>query len=265
MSDTETPPEGQSWGKTIWWGLKVGVVVILLMFSELFSLLEIPLRVLFGWLFYLVEVIPRTQINFELLLCSLGALLLGMAGMQCLMSRLRAANRWPWRWTLTWCAMLVVMFSTSIAAVGIVHQTGWLFRLRGWIEMGGMGTQMKAVNNAKQVVLAARQYASEHNGMFPEVCAEMMPGIVSDSRIFWATMDRGMPLEPLVYAGAGIRDTDDGSLLVVWSPRPSSSGRRVIARLDGSAEIIREKEFQTLLAAYRVRLFQHNAAAGAPR
>jgi hypothetical protein len=265
MSDTETPPEGRSWGKTIWWGLKVGVVIILLMFSELFSLLEIPLRVLFGWLFYLVEVIPRTQINVELLTCSLGALLLGMAGMQYLMSRLHAANRWPWRWTLAWCAMLVVMFSTSIAAVGIVHQVGWLFRLPVWIEWSGMGTQMKAANNAKQMVLAARQYASEHDGKLPDTCAEMMPEIVSDSRIFWATVDRGMPLEPLVYAGAGIRDTGDGSLLVVWSPRPSSSGRRVIARLDGSAELVREDKFQEMLAAYRERLFQHNAAAGTPR
>ena len=266
MSDVETTPGGPSWGRTIWKGLKWGALVsMLLILQNPFSLLEIPLRVLFGWLFYLIEVIPRTQINIELLLCSLGALLLGMAGMQWLMSRLRTANRWPWRWTLTWCGILIVMFSTSIAAVGLVHQVGWLFRLPVWIEWGGMGTQMKAVNNAKQVVLAARQYASEHDGKFPEVCAEMMPEIVSDSRIFWATVDRGMPLEPLVYAGAGMRDTDDGSLPVVWSPRSSTNGRRVIARLDGSAELVREEKFQELLAAYREHLFRHNAAAGTPR
>lgn len=238
---------------------------MLMFFPELFSLLELPFHLAFGWLFYLIEVVPQTQFNVELLLCSLGALLLGTFGLQLLMSRLRASNRWPWRWTLAWCAMLVVMFSTSIAAVGIVHQTGWLFRLPGWIEMGGMGTQMKAVNNAKQVVLAARQYASAHDGKFPEFCAEMMPEIVTDSRIFWASVDRNMPVEPLVYAGAGLRDTDYGNLLVVWSPRPSANGRRVIARLDGSAEVVREEKFQEMLAAFRERLFQHEAAAKTPR
>lgn len=245
------------------------VAVLLVLFVGLplliMGLLEIPFRLLIGWAPYLADVIPQTQVNLELWLCSLGALALGMVGLQWLMSRLRAQQRWPWRWTLAWCAMLIVMFSTSIAAVGIVHQTGWLFRLDRWIEMRGVAIQMSAVNHAKQMVIAAKQYASLHDGKLPEVCADMVPEIVTDSRIFWATMDRNMPLEPLIYAGAGLRDTDPGDLLVVWSSRPSADGWRVIERLDGSAELAREKEFQKLLAQLRQTLSSRKANAQMPR
>lgn len=269
MSDVLTAVSGPAAGGRFWrlvkWTLRVFLVLFLVLFMFGAGFLEVPFHLLLGWAPYLAHVVPQTQVNVELLLCSLGALLLGMAGMQWLTSRLRAPKRWPWRWTLTWCGILIVMFGTSIAAVGIVHQVGWLFRLPGWIEMGGMGTQTKALSNAKQVVLAAKQYASAHDGKFPESCAEMMPEIVTDSRIFWASVDRNMPLEPLVYAGAGLRDTDYGNLLVVWSPRTSADGRRVIARLDGSAEVIREEKFQEMLAAFQERLFSHESAAKTPR
>lgn len=269
MSDVLTavsrPATGGRFWRLVKWTLRVLLVLFLVSFLFAAGLLEVPFRLLLGWAPYLVHVVPQTQVNMELLLCSLGALALGMIGMQWLMSRLRAPQRWPWRWTLTWCAMLVVMFSTSIAAVGIVHQAAWLFRLPVWIEWSGMGTQIKTMMNAKQVVLAARQYASAHDDKFPESCAEMMPEIVTDSRIFWVSVDKNMPLEPLVYAGAGLRDSDHGDWPVVWSPRPSANGQRVIARLDGSAEVIGEEKFQEMLAAFRERLLQPGAAAKTPR
>lgn len=269
MSDAVTVTPGPSSGGMIWrlvkWVLRVILILCLGLLLLGAGLLEVPLRLLIGWAPYLAQVVPQTQVNVELLLCSLGALLLGMVGMQCLMSQLRAPNGWPWRWTLIWCGILIVMFSTSIAAVGIVHQVGWLFRLPNWITWSGMSVQVKSLNNAKQVLLAARQYARDHEGRFPDTYADMMPEIVSDSHVFWATMDLGMPSEPLVYAGAGMRDSDDGSLPVVWSSRPSTSGRRVIARLDGSAEVVREEKFQEMLAAFRESALRRDAAAEVPR
>ncbi len=266
MNGVETKPASRSWGKKIWWGLKVAVVVIILIFFlGLFSLLELPFRLVFGWVFYLVEVVPQTRINPELLLSSSAALLLSITGMQWLMRKFCDRNRWPWRFTLAWCGILVVMFGTSIAAVGIVHQTGWLFRLPKWIEMRGFSMQAQAMNNAKQVLLAAKQHAKDHDGRLPDTCAEMMPEIVSEARIFWATVDRGMPLEPLVYAGAGMSDTDAGNLLVIWTPRPSADGRRVVMRLDGSGSFVREEEFQSMLVSRQAFLNRHEAAVKTPR
>lgn len=274
MSESETPPVRLGWSRILTKLVKGVLYTILALFlvvmvieivMESIVLLQVPVHLLIGWTFYLVRVVPQTEMNAELLLCSLGALLLAMAGMQWLMSRLFAKGRWPWRWTLTWCGLLIVMFCTSIAAVGIVHQVGWLFRLPVWIEWSGMGTQMKAVNNAKQVLLAALQHARDHEGRLPDTCAEMMPEIVHDSRIFWASADRNMPVEPLVYAGAGMHDTDDGNLPVVWTPRPSADGKRVVTRLDGSSQIVGEEEFQTMLASRRVFFARREAAAKTPR
>jgi hypothetical protein len=254
--------DSENW-RVIWKVLKwlliiVGVLLLLLSLllfitNQTLVLLEPPYHLAVGWVSYLWRVIPQVQFNMELLLCSLGALALGMIGMQSLMSRLTSGRRWPWRFTWMWCAVLIVMFCTSIAAVGIVHQTGWLFRLPLWFD-SSMGQQMKALNNAKQVILSAHQYAKDHDGRFPDTYADMMQEIVTDSRIFWASVDRDMPPEPLIYAGAGMRDTDDGSLPVVWSAHATSNGRRVVAMLDGHAEIVREEKFQEMLAALRERL-----------
>jgi hypothetical protein len=231
------------------------ILVVLWYVDRFLGLAELPFHLVFGWLPYLCRVIPQTQINVELLLCSAGALALGIIGLQALMSRLLSGRRWRWRYTLVWCAALIVMFCTSIAAVGIVHQTGWLFRLPRWIDWTGMSSQIKTMINAKQVLLAALNYASAHDGKLPDTCAEMMPEIVPDARIFWGSMDINMPLEPLVYAGAGLRETDAADLPVVWSAQIGFNGRRAVARIDGSAAIVREEEFQVMLA----RLLEHLA------
>lgn len=269
MSDVLTAASGPSTEGRFWrlvkWALRVFLVLFLASFLLAAGLLEVPFRLLLGWAPYLAHVVPQTQVNVELLLCSLGALALGMIGLQWLMSRLRTPLRWSWRWTLACCAMLVVMFSTSIAAVGIVHQVGWLFRLPKWIEWSGFGVQTQALNHAKQVLLAARQHAKDHGGRLPDTCAEMMPEIVSEARIFWTTVDRGMPLEPLIYAGAGLSDTDDGDLLVIWTPRPSADGRRVVMRLDGSSSFVREEEFQNMLVSRQAFFNRQEAAAKLPR
>ena len=264
MSDTErTPERSPAVGmvrKVVKWILIIIAVLylplslLLWLSNQSVLLLEPPCRLLFGWVFYLAEVLPRTRFNLELLLSSLGALVLGTTGLQWLMRTFCGRSRWPWRFTLAWCGVLIVMFGTSIAAVGIVHQIGWLFRLPQWVDMRGMGTQVKAMSNARQVMLAVRQYAGAHNGKFPNSCADMMPEIVTDSRIFWVSVDKNMPLEPLVYAGAGLHDTDFGNLPVVWAPRPSADGRRVVARLDGSAEVVREDKFQEMLAQWQEHL-----------
>ena len=260
MSEAETSPQRSRWFRVILLGLKCSLFLIcLLVVDQLLVLLELPFHLVFGWVPYLGRVIPQMQINVELLLCSLGALVLGMMGMQSLMSRLTSGRRWPWRFTWMWCAILIVMFCTSIAAVGIVHQTGWLFRLPLWFDMS-MGQQMKALNNAKQVILSAHQYAKDHDGRLPDTYADMIPEIVTDSRIFWASVDHDMPPELLIYSGVGLHDTDDGSLPVVWSAHASLKGRRVVAMLDAHAEIVREEKFQEMLAALRESLVWRKAA-----
>lgn len=225
--------------------------------------LGIPFRLALGWIPYLFDVVPKTQLNLELLLSSLGALLLAATGLQFFMSRLFASGRWPWRWTLMWCGLLIVMFGTSIAAVGVVHQTGWLFRLPSWSDWRGRGLRTsRAKMNALQVMIAARTHAGNHGGKFPDTSAEFKE--MTDPRFFWVAMDSQDVLEPLVYAGAGLNDHDPGDLPVVWSPRPNTDGWRVVARLDGITETMHEDKFQEVLTKLREHLAKQADASKGP-
>lgn len=244
-------------------GLLWTILVLLLLLTLMSVAIELPVHLVAGWLFYLIEVVPQVRINVELLLCSLGALLAGIVGLQWLIVRFRGCHRWSWRFTLAWYGLLTVMFGTSIAAVGIVHQTGWLFRTPTWIEWTGMGRQTKAMNNAKQVLLCALYYAKDHDGNLPTTWVDMIKdNAVADGRIFVAPVDSGSVMEPLVYAGTGLSDTDHGNLPVIWTPRPDLRGKRVVTRLDGSSQVVSEKEFQEMLAMFREH---HAKKAGASR
>lgn len=241
-------PAGRRWLKRLlilWLVLSV----LLFLLNQSFVLLEPPVRLALGWVLYLRGVIPRVHMNAELLLCSLGALVLGMLGMQGLMRRLVTQWQWAWRHTFVWCAVLIVMFCTSIAAVGIVHQIGWLFRLPNLGVEDDMSSLVVAERYAMQVVSLAKWYAHDHGGRFPDTFAEF----AADPEIFMVALDQDEPLEPLIYVGEGLRDTDSGYLPVVWSSRPNSEGLRVVGRLNGKTELIKEEKFQELLAEFRER------------
>lgn len=100
-----------------------------------------------------------------------------------------------------------------------------------------------------QVVSLAKWYAHDHGGRFPDTFAEF----AADPEIFMVALDQDEPLEPLIYVGEGLRDTDSGYLPVVWSSRPNSEGLRVVGRLNGKTELIKEEKFQELLAEFRER------------
>ncbi len=230
------------------------VVITLVLFIVLagaIELLEPPFRLLFGWLFHLRNVLPALSWSLETILCSIGALLLGVTGLHVLMPQL-TGKPWPMRWSVAWCGLLTLLFATSIAAVGIVHQTGWLLRAP-WFETRYFAA-MQAVNNARQVIVSCHQFAAKHHECFPSSFDELgSDGIVADTRIYFGRPDRNMPEETWVYLGAGLTTTDDHTLPVLISPSISPSHQRILGRLDGSTELVDESEVQLALE----RLRQH--------
>lgn len=209
--------------------------------------LEFIAHAIAGWVPYLVKVIPQITWNPEITACSLGALVLGVLGLHWLMPRLLPGRRWPLRWSLAWCGLLVVLFATSIAAVGVVHQVAWLFRAPQWIDIRGMSHLVKSVSNARQVHITLRQYADKHDGLLPNDYRQLIGNIITDSRICFGRIERDGPDEPWVYLGAGLSVLDDSALPVLVSPRSNSRGERILARLDGSVEVISEAVFKRAL------------------
>jgi hypothetical protein len=231
------------------------VVLLLILLAGAFELLEAPFRLLFGWLFHLRNVLPALSWSLESILCSLGALLLGVAGLHLLMPKL-TGRAWPLRWSIAWCGLLTLLFATSVAAVGIVHQTGWLFRAP-WFETKFFSA-MRSVNHARQVIMSCHQYAAKHHGSFPSGLHKLgSDGIVEDTRIYFGRPDRNMPEEAWVYLAAGLKTTDDHALPALLSPSINPAHERIIGRLDGSAELVDEAEVEKAL-----KLLQQHWNAG---
>lgn len=222
-------------------------LVLLIVLAGAIELLEPPFRLLFGWLFHLRNVLPALSWSLETVLCSLGALLLGVTGLHLLMPKL-TGKPWPMRWSVAWCGLLTLLFATSIAAVGIVHQTGWLFRAP-WFEDRSRSVAVSSISNAKQVVIACKIHAEENNGRWPDSLeALVQSGVVDTEKIFFSQVTRKQPPAPWIYLGAGVSETDDSSTVVLISSQTSPEAPMVVARLDGSAEYIaKTSELQKIL------------------
>ncbi len=220
---------------------------VLLGFFATGLLFDFVFALLFGWLKYLAHVVPRMRFNVEIALCSAVALTLATIGLHRILRRWRSARndgqRWRAGWTIRITAMLLLMFATSIAATGIVHQVGWLFRAEDLTYNAGIGRTSHALSNVKQTMLGIRMYSGDHEEILPKTLEELMPKYCTSMRIFFVHLDRNEPPERILYF-PGYKATDPEDTIIVASPRPLD-GQRVIGLNDGSARPIDESEFQT--------------------
>lgn len=110
---------------------------------------ELPFRLLFGWISFLRRTLPQITWNLEAIAGFALTLVLLVAAAHALARRARAARApeappWPLKWTCIGVAGLVCMFGTSVASAGLAHQTLWLLSdeapmvenswERGWIQ-----------------------------------------------------------------------------------------------------------------------------------
>lgn len=126
-------------------GCLVAVLIAFLLIVEVgsygfFPALKVPLLLAFGWIRYLNRVIPLITPNW-------GALIVGVIGLGLLVVGVHfflrwlyrswnhgeveaaiAERKWYTRWTIVGTVLFILMFATSIAFIGTVHQLGWLIK-----------------------------------------------------------------------------------------------------------------------------------------
>ncbi|HEY2588885.1 MAG TPA: hypothetical protein VGI81_24290, partial [Tepidisphaeraceae bacterium] len=119
-------------------GWVVGVLV-LLTFLECMGIwipgLDILFELLSGWITFLVRVMPKVQVRWDLVVSTaIYAIVLvggahGFLRWLCReMSRGPAGvsagpvPRWRWRWTLSGFLIVILMFTAGMAAIGVLHQ-----------------------------------------------------------------------------------------------------------------------------------------------
>ena len=227
----------------------IGFVFLGVFIGEAGLIFDLVFSLLFGWWKYLAHVVPRMRFNAEIALCSAVALALATIGLHRILRRWRNARgdgeRWRAGWTIRVTAMLLLMFATSIAATGIFHQVGWLFRAEGLTYNAGIGRITMALSNVKQTILGIRMYSGDHEEILPKTLEELVPKYCTSNRILFVQLDRDEPPERIVYF-PGYKETDPQDTIIVASPRPLD-GQRAVGLNDGSARPMDESEYQSLM------------------
>jgi hypothetical protein len=143
-------------------------------------------EVLFGWTSYLYRVVPQVKFNWA----GVGSGAISLAGLVFLgqfmgtwLWRNLAVTagivpaRWKWSWTLGGAAIVVLLFASGIAAVGMTHQTAWLARsdrpLFGY-KTRESANRVKCASEMKTLGQAMLHYASEHQGSMPDTLESMV-------------------------------------------------------------------------------------------
>jgi hypothetical protein len=237
------------------WRIACDIVITLLLFGFLLNIFgEVLLRLLFGWASFLSEVVPNVEINYKMIVSSLSALVLAVGGAHYLIRSFRGEKPWKLRWTLLASAGLMVLFGTSIAAIGIVYQMGWLARQRSIFDYEGDFAFVRQRNEARVIAWACQQFAeSEPEHRLPLSLDELGEELVSEHRLLYHADDEGGP-RPWIYLGADLKESDPDHLPVLVSPRLTTGGKRVLATLDGVARITTDDEVEKAIEQWRRHL-----------
>lgn len=243
-------------------GVGLAVSVLFLAFLLLFCFDTIPFEfvglLLFGWISYLGRVFPQMTFNPEIAIDAVVAFGLAVFGLHRVLSwwvkqTKDGSERWRFAWTMKISAMVLLLFGTSIAAVGIVHQIAWLCREGKWIELSGRGKQTFELMNLKQVGTAAKLYAMDHQERFPKTLEELVPDYLGDRELLFTRAMDGEPPQMVEYF-PGYGERDDAGIVIVASPRPMEGpkGRkRAVIYTDISGVVIPEAQFQEAIQKQR--------------
>lgn len=109
-------------------------LVIILLYWGIFALLELPYRLLVGWVPHLGRTLPAVAWSPALLLKGAGLACAAVVGSSLL---LRAWTSLPadrrWKGAIGFSILTGLVFGAAMSAGGVLHQAGWLLRAE-WIE-----------------------------------------------------------------------------------------------------------------------------------
>lgn len=156
--------------------MKVFAVVLIgcfVLFAAL-TTFEGGVTVLFGWFPFLQRVLPNVSGDRLNVTVSIVALVLFAAGVHWLgwswrrRSEPATDRAWKLRWTVSIVATVFLLFTAGISAVGIVHQSGWLFGSDAPMMGAAIrGYEHSRVNAMKQIGLATLNYHDVTKGFPP--------------------------------------------------------------------------------------------------
>jgi hypothetical protein len=225
--------------------LRILLVMILLLvlgvLTSSFSLIEIPVHFLIGWMFHAWQNLPRLLPFWSAILLPAACIVVaGIMTHRFILWWIKAkalTTRWKPAQTIAAIALLLLASGAAIAMSGITHQFAWLMS-EPWTENRGKRIELTvAVNNARQLMLALTDYEANH-GRLPDSLEQLRKEQDLSARLFWAAPRRNDPPEPFVLlkAGQALPQTPDEP--VILSPAIGPDGKYVVGFSDCSVRSI---------------------------
>ena len=178
--------------------IAISVVVMFLVCSGLITALELPLRLLLGWIIHLGNSIPALVPQWHKLLLPLGCLALATwlvhRFIRWWISANGSAIAWRARHTISATLLVLLGSAAAIALSGVVHQAVWLLDAPWWVNRGRFMIRTEATNKIRQLHLAILDFETEH-GRYPDSLAE----VKTNRQLLYQSPDRGEPPEPILY------------------------------------------------------------------
>jgi hypothetical protein len=245
--------------KTVAERVAKGIIYALLAFILLFFLLlitardsfiiEIPVRVLFGWLIYLWNSLPQFLAKWHTALISVVFLMVAaVIGHRCIRFWLTykfPARTWHLRHTVGVLALLLLVSAAAIAVRGAVQQLIWLTR--------GELTKHRGASERAMISLHARnlgQAASSYhhmNGHYPDSITELYREFFGKEVGFphWET--EGGVIEPVLFLHPGRKDALSADEVMVVSPAFDYGRYVVVVMGNGKTEMVAFDELGNLI------------------
>ena len=134
----------------------------------------------------------------------------------------------------------LVMGYLMIAAIPLIAIHAAL-AVPAFNQVQSQGNQMKAISNARQIVLGMKQYAADHDGKYPPTLEPLFEEqILTDRKLLEIPGSLNDPDQGWEYLGAGHTDSDPGNLIILTSRKPDRTKKKIIAHNDGSVTAERE-------------------------
>ena len=173
--------------------VKIGALLCLLllilsvMFEEIFGWIGIALTLLFGWVPFLLHVVPQIRWRWGAIGSGVVYSLLLLAGghsfLRWLYREMRgpaAPPAWRMRWTLGGFLIIFLMFISGMATIGAAHQTAWLIHspepLLRTSRVLEVANRIKCASNLRQIGEALTIYADTHGHQFPNDLSALLRG-----------------------------------------------------------------------------------------
>jgi hypothetical protein len=225
--------------------LRILLVMILLLIlgvlTSSFSLIEIPVHFLVGWMFHAWQNLPRLLPFWSAILLPAACIFIaGFMTHRFILWWIKTkalTTRWKPAQTITAIAILLLASGAAIAMSGITHQFAWLMS-EPWTENRGKRVELTvAVNHARQLMLALTEYETLH-GRLPDSLEQLRKDQDLSARLLWAEPRRNDPPEPFVLLKAGQTLPLNPDEPVIISPAIGPDGKYVVGFSDCSVRSI---------------------------